>query len=567
MLASDPTLYAVAVVDDAGVPIGLLGRFPFLERLSGRFGRALTDRRPVESVMDREPLILDDAMPLDEVGERFVSADNHHLFDSFVVTRDGLYAGVATGFDLMRAQTELRHSELARQAEHDVLTGLPNREKFERTLRSHVRNDGTSAAFTGLLFIDLDRFKQVNDSFGHRVGDQLLQRIGQRFRAHARPEDLVARLSGDEFAMILPNLRDPGEAERIATAILASCTAPLMLDGHEIVVSCSLGVALHPEDARSADGLTRAADAAVYHAKQVRNTHQRYRREMSSGQRGTAMSFSTLRHAIDEHQLTLHYQPFIDLQTDEITGVEALVRWPHPRGGMVPAEELVRIAEDSGLIIAITEYVVRTAIRDLLDWGEQTGREDLTMAVNISTVQLLEGGLVAMIDRLVGEAGLDPQRLTLELTESAAMRGSSSAYATLTTLKQRGYSLAIDDFGTGYSSLSQLERLPVDILKIDQSFVAGIGQTGRNGAIARAIVALGQSLGLRLVAEGVETPAQLAFLRDLRCDVAQGVLLGEPVPANRMLARLLTEADALQHHDHEPQLPHQRPHLKIASRS
>jgi len=540
--ASDSRLYAIPVVDGDDRPVGLVNRFRFLERAAGRYGRALTDRRPVATVMDRSPLILDEDTPLDDVGDLFVVGDNPFVLDGFIVTSQGRYSAVATGFDVMRALTERRHAELSRLAEHDILTGLPNRDKFERRLAEVVSEDDLAGPCVGLLFVDLDRFKHVNDTFGHRVGDLLLCAIAQRLRACARPHDMVARLSGDEFAIILQDLTDPGVAEAVAASIIEHCQDPMDLDGHEIVVSCSVGAALYPEDATSADGLGRAADAALYHAKQMRNLHQRFRRDMSRTASGPPLSFSALRRALDREELRVSYQPLVDLRTMAVTGVEALVRWRHPSGDMVPAEDLIRLAEDSGLIIQVSEYVLRMAMRDLLAWGAETGRDELYMAVNISSVQLREEGLAPMIDRLAATVGFDPRRLTLEVTESAAMRVGTAAYSTLRALKARGCSVAIDDFGTGYSSLGQLERLPVDILKIDQTFVAGIGHSGGNGAIARAIIALSHSLGLRTVAEGVETEAQLAFLRDQRCDAAQGYLLGSPMSYTDIL-HLIHAAD------------------------
>jgi EAL domain-containing protein (putative c-di-GMP-specific phosphodiesterase class I) len=277
--------------------------------------------------------------------------------------------------------------------------------------------------------------------------------------------------------------------------------------------------------------LVQAADAAVYHAKHVRNTHQRYQAEMIRASDRHELTFSALRQALDLGHLTAYYQPKFDVATGRICGVEALVRWQHPEHGTIEAADLVRLAEDSGLIIAVGEYVLRTAMQNALPWIEATGTDAFRLAVNISGVHLRQGGLVPLLDRLTKDVGFPPARLELELTESAAMGTGRSTESTLRALRQRGFVLAIDDFGTGYSSLSRLERLPVDVLKIDQAFVAGIGQPGRNGAIVKAITALGHSLGLQVVGEGVETEAQLAFLREQHCDVAQGFLLGRPAPA------------------------------------
>jgi diguanylate cyclase (GGDEF)-like protein len=538
MFARNTSLCVIPVVDTTGVPVGLLNRFRFLERLSTRYGHALSSFKAVRVYMESSPLVLDASTDIDGIGAELVSRGTDSIFDGFVVTRHGRYVGVGTGFGLMRALTERRHAELFRLAHHDILTGLPNRHQFDLSLASALENAASGSGRVALLFIDVDQLKQVNDTFGHRTGDLLLCAMGQRMRLNVRADDIVARLSGDEFAIVLSNVPDPGAAERVAGAILSTCASPLQLDGQEIVVSCSIGVAVFPDDAATADGLVRVADVAAYHAKQVRNTYQRYRAEMARPSTGVTLSFSSLRKAIDRGELSVHYQPQIDLATDEICGVEALVRWSHPVRGPIPTDEMVRLAEDSGMIVAISEYVIRTALTDVATWIAETGLQDLHLAVNISAVQLREGGLLSMLDRLVEETGFAARRLELELTESVAMRMSNSTFATLRALKERQFVLAIDDFGTGYSSLSRLEALPVDVLKIDKSFVQGIGRGDRRGAIANAIIALGHSLDIRLVAEGVETPAQLAALRAQRCDIAQGYLLGRPMPADAMRARL-----------------------------
>jgi diguanylate cyclase (GGDEF)-like protein len=537
--ASDPSLYAIPVVDASRNPVGLLNRFKFIERMSSRFGRALTDMKSVGMVMERSPLILDESAPIDRVGDLFIAEDNPYVFDGFIVTREGRYVAVGTGFDLMRALTERRHAELFHLAEHDSLTRLPNRYQFDRRLKQALDAARETRTRVALLFVDLDRFKGVNDTFGHHVGDLVLSATAQRLRANLRRSDIIARLSGDEFAIVLTDIGSEDAADVVATSVVTTCSTPLHIENQEIVISCSVGVAMFPDDAQSGVTLAQAADAAVYHAKHVRNTYQRYTPEMTRTPDWHFLTFSALRQAIDLTQLTLHYQPKFELATGRVCGVEALVRWEHPQHGMVEPGDLVRLAEDSGLIVAVSEYVLRTAMRDVLEWTPKIDAAGFRVAVNISSVHLRQGGLVSLLDQLTSETGCAASRIELELTESAAMGTGRSTEATLRALKQRGFVLAIDDFGTGYSSLSRLERLPVDVLKIDQSFVAGIGQPGRNGAIVKAIAALGHSLGLQVVGEGVETDAQLAFLRDQACDVAQGFLLARPAPAANILRYLV----------------------------
>ncbi|HXG90361.1 MAG TPA: EAL domain-containing protein [Vicinamibacterales bacterium] len=537
----DAGLFAVPVVDAAMRPIGLVNRFKFLERLASRFGRELTVKKPVSLLMETDPLILDYSTNIDELGSRLLAQQHQHVFDGFIVTRDGVYAGVGTGLDLIRALTERRHAELHRMAHHDMLTGLPNRALFEQAL-AYALSQATATDGLAVLFVDLDRFKEVNDTYGHRFGDLVLCAISQRMQAALRKSDTVARLSGDEFALVLPGIRAADDAEAIAKVLLSSCRAPITIDGREVIVSCSIGLSIYPEDGVTQEGLVRHADAAQYHAKEVRNSWQRYSAEMEKW-RPLAPGLSALRQAIEAGVLEVHYQPIASLATGQVTGVEALVRWTHADFGAVAASDIVRLAEDSGLIVPLTEYVLRSALAQMQRWDAATGRTDLRLSINISAVQIHEGGLVAMVDRLLAEGQFDPRRLEVELTERAAMRASVSALSTLHGLKQRGIALTLDDFGTGYSALSRLERLPIDALKIDKSFLESIGQPD-DGVIARAIIAMGRALGVRIVGEGVETPEQLAFLRQEGCDCVQGYLIARPMPGDQ-LQPLLTSVSTV----------------------
>jgi diguanylate cyclase (GGDEF)-like protein len=534
MFGRDEHLYTVPVVDAHDAPIGLVNRFKFFERLSGPFGRALTVTRPVAQIMDTTPLVVDESTSIELAGDLLVRAGGEHVFDGFIVTREGRYSAVATGFDLMRALTERRHSELWHLAQHDVLTGLPNRHQFDQRLNDLIGAAGQSRRRVGLLFIDLDRFKQINDTFGHRVADVVLGAFGERLRRSVRRRDVVARLSGDEFAVALEDISDGAAAENVASTILAACTAPVTAGGFDVMVSCSIGVAIYPDDAVTAEALIHAADTAAMHAKHVRNTHQRYVEDLSFGEARAELNSGTLRHVVDRGLIEVYYQQKIDLRTKRICGVEALVRC----GSMpeeVSIENFIRLAEDYGLIGAVSEQVLHDAIRDLRMWDEEVGATGLRLSVNISSVQLRQAGLATMIQELLDKTGFEARRLELELTESAAMLAGRSAASTLRALREIGCRLAIDDFGTGYSSLSQLERLPVDALKIDRSFVAGLGQPGHQGIIVKGIVALGHALGLEVIAEGVETEAQLTFLNEANCDIAQGYLFGRPMSAKDML--------------------------------
>jgi diguanylate cyclase (GGDEF)-like protein len=536
MFARHEHLYSIAVVDDHGCPIGLLNRFKFIERLSGDAGaRALL----VSELMERAPLTLDEATSIETAGDVLVAAGDQYIFDGFIVTRDGRYSAVATCADLMRALTERRHSELWHLAQHDVVTGLPNRHQFRQRLNDLLLAAGHTRARLGLLFIDLDRFKQINDTFGHSAADVVLGAFGERLRRCVRRRDIVARLAGDEFAVVLDDIGNGAAAEGVAATILAACATPIDIGGQDLVVSCSIGIAIFPDDALTGEALLDAADAAAMHAKHVRNTHQRYVEELSFGDPRPDLSPGALRQIVDQGLISVYYQPKIDLQSNRICGVEALVRC-ESMPGHISTENFVRLAEDYGLIGAVSEQVIRTAVGDLRAWDEDPGARDLRLSVNISSVQLRHAGLAALIARLLDETGFEPQRLELELTESAAMLAGRSAAAALRAVRDIGCRLAIDDFGTGYSSLSQLERMPVDALKIDRSFVAGLGQPDHQGVVVKAIIALGHALGLQVIAEGVETDAQLVFLKDVGCDIAQGYYFGRPMSAGDMRAAIRT---------------------------
>ena len=533
----NPGLFALPVVDQAARPVGLVNRFTFLERFATRFGRELTAKKPVSALMDTDPLILDASTNIDELGSRLLAQQYRYVLDGFIVAVDGRYTGVGTGLDLIRALTDRRHAELQRMAHHDVLTGLPNRARFDRHLAETFSNRATSQRLA-VLFMDLDRFKQVNDTYGHRVGDVVLCAVAERLRASVRASDFVARLSGDEFGLVLSEIGTPDDAENVAKVLLATCAAPIPVNGHQIVVSCSIGVAMCPEDARTPEELLHAADTAHYYAKDARNSWQRYATEMKEW-RSPMPAVAALRQAIEDGTIHVHYQPIIDLDTRRVTGVEALVRWNDNAIGPVSADVIVRIAEDSGLIVRLGEYVLRAAIAQMREWDRLTGRTDLRLSVNVSPVQIHQGGLVPMLDRALEESGFDPHRLDLELTERAAMRGVS-ALPTLHAIKSRGLTLTLDDFGSGYSSLSRLAHLPIDAMKIDRGLLEHLGEP-HGDVIVRAIIAMARTLGLRIVAEGVETAEQLDFLTSERCGSAQGFLLARPVPGDEMVPLLTRE--------------------------
>ena len=531
---ADATLYALAVVDDHGTPIGLINRFRFRETLWQQSGEETLKNRPVGMVMDRTPLILDEHAPIDQLSE--ILSDDHtkYIFDGFIVTRRGKYLGIGTGFSLMRRITERRQATLAHLAYHDTLTGLPNRQLFLDRLGQAIASAARNRRRLAVFYIDLDRFKVVNDSLGHTIGDLLLQQIAERFHSVIRKQDTVARLSGDEFAVVLTEMASFERAELVAQKLLDVVRQPFILDGHAVHISCSIGAVAYPDHSDNQHTLLRMADDALSAAKRLRNTMRRYTDDMARPSATTPLVFSTVRRAIDLDELEVYYQPQADLRTGALSGLEALVRWNDPSREAVSTNELIQLAEDAGVISEITNFVCGTAMKQFRSWHHARLAHGMRLAINISGVEVRDGVLPAMLRQHVRDAGLSMSMLELELTESGLMFSDVVATQLLSDLREDGVRVSVDDFGTGYSSLSRLQRLPVDVLKIDKAFVEGIGAGAKQGALVRAIVMMAHSLNLTVVAEGVETEVQRAFLERHGCDLYQGHLLSPPLPPAQM---------------------------------
>jgi diguanylate cyclase (GGDEF)-like protein len=421
--------------------------------------------------------------------------------------------------------------ELERQANYDALTGLPNRNLLHDRLRQAVRAQRRPRAMA-VVFIDLDNFKLVNDSLGHGAGDQLLRKTAERLRAVVREGDTVARLGGDEFVVILNEHASEEMTFRTMQRIAAGVSQPMTIEGHELIVTCSAGVSMFPQDGPDVDTLLRNADTAMYRAKDHgRNNVQFYTSDMNQRISERVALENALRRAIERQELLLHYQPKIDLKTGAIAGAEALLRWRHPEWGLLRPERFIALAEETGLIVGIGEWVMRETCRQTRAWLDR-GLAPGLVSVNLSARQFREEGLVRRVSRILEDSGIDPRHIELELTESMVMHNVSGAIATLHGLKSLGVALSVDDFGTGYSSLAYLKDFPIDTLKIDRSFVRDIGggEGADEGVIAQAVISLGHALHLKVIAEGVETESQVRFLRRHGCDEVQGFFYGEPVP-------------------------------------
>lgn len=418
-------------------------------------------------------------------------------------------------------------------AHYDPLTGLPNRTLLAERSTQAIEVARQEQTPISVIFLDLDHFKHVNDSLGHRVGDALLVQIARRLRAVVREKDTVCRLGGDEFILLLPGANAKGAA-RVAGKLLEASRQPYQIDHHELTMAPSMGIAVYPDDGTDFDSLSQSADVAMYRAKQGgRNTFRFFTPEMQAHSVRALQLENALRRALEREQFSLHYQPQVCIATQEVLGVEALLRWEHPELGMVSPAEFIPIAEDCGQILPIGEWVLRTALAQLKSWHTQ-GLTLPTMSVNLSAVQFRQPRLPELISRILADACLSPGSLELELTEGVAMDDPRMAIDTMDQLHALGVQLSIDDFGTGYSSLSQLKRFPIGKLKIDQSFVRDLDEDANDRAIVSAIIRMAQALGMQTIAEGVETRGQFDFLRDQGCDQAQGFYCGHPQAADQL---------------------------------
>jgi diguanylate cyclase (GGDEF)-like protein len=424
------------------------------------------------------------------------------------------------------------------QAYHDPMTGLPNRVNFNERLSETIARAKRSKNLVGLLYLDLDRFKVVNDSLGHDAGDQLLRLMAKRIQSVARESDMVFRMGGDEFTVILENLSHAEDATRVAQRLIKSIGESVQLVSHKMTVTASIGIAIYPSDATDVDGLVKGADAAMYRAKQAgRNTYTTYTADLNVQAIERFALEGELQQALKNGEFVLYYQPKVALPEGQIVGMEALLRWNHQRLDLLAPDKFLSILEDTGLIVPVGEWVIRTACKQNKLW-QDAGLIRTRISVNVSPSQFRDKSLVTTVREILNETGLEPRFLELELTESLLIEDTHGAIEMMNKLKDIGVFLSIDDFGSGYSSLNYLNRFPVDILKIDRTFVSNLITDSKDAEITHAIASLAHALKLGLIAEGVENKEQLEFLQSHGCDEAQGFLFSEPVPAEEF-GRLL----------------------------
>ncbi len=503
-----------------------------------------------------------------------VHTDSRSRFDAAQVDALCTLAGLAslTLRKAGEAEAELRREITQREqaeerirylAYYDALTGLPNRQFFKERLRQAMHQADRDGRMVGMLLLDLDAFKEVNDTLGHGVGDLLLQSVGERLANCVRtvdsvsrpggdnPPEAVSRFGGDEFTVLLQNVRNVHEVANVAERILKALEDPFVLEGHELFIGASIGISLYPSDSQEADGLLRCADMAMYRAKERgKNNHQCFTESMNADVVKRITLANALRKALKREEFVLYYQPQLETRTRRVVGVEALIRWQNPELGMVPPGEFIEVAEQTGLIVPIGDWVLRSACHQNKRW-QAAGLPAVRVAVNVSGVQFKRQRLTEGVAAALRESGLDPQYLELEITESAMMEDEEEAAQTLRELKEMGLRVALDDFGTGYSPLSYIKRFPVDTVKIDRSFIGEIDSDPDAQAIATAIIAMARALNLKVVAEGVETAEQERTLREQGCDEVQGYLYSPPVPPDEIPAFLrratgVDESEAVQ---------------------
>ena len=467
--------------------------------------------------------------------ERHRRADGEPI-DALVFARAIAYAGDAAELTAIADITERRRAaaEAAYLARHDALTGLSNRADFRARLTSAIEAGRPGGRRLAICCVDLDLFKDVNDTYGHPTGDRLLRMVAQRLRDALGEGDFAARIGGDEFAVVLDAVAAPDAIEATAARMVEALSQPYAIDGIEVMIGASAGVALFPADGASADELTKNADLALYQAKsEGRRRHRFFQKDLQRAALERRELEADLRGALAERQLEVHYQPLVDISGRRVTGFEALLRWRHPTRGMIAPNDFIPIAEANGLIVPIGEWVLRTACADAANWPDE-----IAVAVNLSAIQFRAANLTQTVISALAQSGLAPQRLELEITESALLADTAATAATLHALRRFGVRIALDDFGTGYSSLSHLRGFPFDKIKIDRSFVKDLAERRDCTAIVTAISSLARSLGIATTAEGVETAEQLDFLRAQGCTQAQGFLFSPARPRADLAALL-----------------------------
>ncbi len=542
LFLAQPELHAIPVVINES-PLGLITRSGFIEFFSKPYARSLYGSKPISKFEFNDSIIVDHNESIDDLARIIIDAGMQHMYDGFIITRNERYVGMGTGHDLLNEITERKQAHLYYLAHYDQLTGLPNRLLLMDRLMHACAQGERDQRLMAVIFLDIDRFKLINDSYGHHLGDELLKAVTTLLQSCLRASDTVARLGGDEFIIILEGVKHLDNVTHVAQKIIEVFSTPLTIQHHELRVSSSIGIVLYPFGDESCEGLLKMADVAMYHAKNKGgNGYQYYSHKMSESVYDRLYIEDSLRKALDQNCLSLHYQPQIEIKTGDIVGLEALVRWHHPKMGAVAPSVFIPIAEESGLIIPLGERVLRMACEQNKRW-QQAGYVPVKIAVNLSACQMRRD-LPVLVQAVLDETGLDAKYLELELTENILLENVEESIAILRELSDIGVQASIDDFGTGYSSLSYLQRLPIDTLKIDASFLKNIQTLNDDITVVTTIIAMGKNMRLNVIAEGVETQLQLDMLRVHQCDQAQGYLISHPLAAEK-IAQLFSDTPSV----------------------
>ena len=527
-------IFALPVVNSDNIPTGLVDRKVFIETFIKPFSKEIHGKKNISAFMNTDSIIVDHSATIDDVARIIVDAGMQHMVSGFIATNDGQYIGVANGLDLLNEITQRKQANLFYLAHYDQLTNLPNRLLFLDRLDMAIIEARRDKTQLGLLFIDLDNFKHFNDSMGHGFGDKLLVATAARLASCARESDTVARLSGDEFTIMQESPTCQDDINALCKRVLEAMTLPLQIMGREVFITASIGTALYPVDDAEPTGLLAKADAAMYEAKRSgRNTYRHFIPGMNVYSLDRMTLETDLRGALERNEFVLFYQPQIELSSGKMIGNEALIRWQHPERGLLSPIHFIEITEETGLIVPIGKWVLQQACRQHMLWIE-SGLEPMSVSVNISAMQFYQTGFCEMVKSIISDSGIRPIYLELELTESLFMHDVEVVLKTLHTLHDLGVKLAIDDFGTGYSNLGYLKMFPIDKLKIDQSFIRHLECEPVNVDIVKAIAALGKSMSLELVAEGVETDDELDLVISSGCDSVQGYRYSKPLPADQL---------------------------------
>ncbi|MCB0961995.1 MAG: EAL domain-containing protein, partial [Acidimicrobiales bacterium] len=522
----------------------MLGYAP--EELAGSPAIALVAPEDVGAFQSSYPELTQRRLPAGDITVRRIETQLRHRSGELrtvdVTVTDMRHDPAVEGIVLNARDITVRkalEADLRFQALHDTLTGLANRTMFTQQAAVALRAVGPDQR-VGALFVDLDDFKTVNDSLGHAVGDQLLQEVSTRLVTSLSTKDLAARLGGDEFAVLVADAESEAQVLAIADEVLALVAQPFRIQGRDIRVTASIGIAFGDDDSIDAEVLLRSADVAMYLAKdRGKNRYATFEAHMHTSVFERLELKADLVRAIDDGQLRCFYQPIVSLQTGRISGVEALVRWEHPTRGLLAPDAFIPLAEDTGLVVPLGRWVMREACQQLRAWQLRLpARSTLTMSINLSVRQLMHEDILHDVRDAIGDAGLDPSTVNLEITETTLMHDTEMARQRLSELRDLGVSLAVDDFGTGYSSLQYVQRFPIDVIKIDRSFVTGLGTNPGDGAVVQSMIELSQRLGVYTVAEGIDRPEQVTLLQSLGADLGQGYLFSKPVPASQIDALL-----------------------------